>query len=116
MMEGIMFDYWILGKELSVPEEVIEIFETEARNEFPFDSMMAEIHILRVVKAYAKANPKGVKHQSPGLRVPALPWERTPPNHQPQRGCTSSVMFNPVGVDVPFTPKPRVARIRASLG
>ena len=49
-----MFDYWILGKDLSVPEEVIKNFEAEARNEFPFDGMMAEIHTLRAVKAYAK--------------------------------------------------------------
>ena len=55
-MEDIMFDYWVLGKELSVPEEIIYELEEEARNEFPYDSMLAEIHILRAVKAYAKAN------------------------------------------------------------
>ena len=55
-MEDIMFDYWVLGKELSVPEEIIQELEEEARNEFPHDGMLAEIHVLRAVKAYAKAN------------------------------------------------------------
>ena len=53
---GFMFDYWLLGKELSVPENIIQELEEEARNEFPYDGMLAEIHILRAVKAYAKAN------------------------------------------------------------
>jgi hypothetical protein len=34
------------------------------------------------------SNPKGVAHQSPGLRVFALPWESMKKNSQPQRGCT----------------------------
>ena len=55
-MEGVMFDYSSLAKEFSVPEKIIQKFEKEARNEFPFDSMMAEIHILRAVKAYARAH------------------------------------------------------------
>ena len=65
---------------------------------------------------FQKHNPKGVAYHSPGLRVPALPWGRTSPAFQPQRGCTSSVMFNPVGVDKPFSRQPSVARIRATLG
>ena len=55
-MEDVIFDYWLLGRELSVPDETIQEFEEEARNEFPFDGMLAEIHIMRAVKAYAKAN------------------------------------------------------------
>ena len=33
-------------------------------------------------------NPNGVKHQSPGLRVFALPWGNVKKETQPQRGCT----------------------------
>ena len=55
-MDAVMFDYWMLGKELSVPEEIIQGIEEETRNEFPFDSMLAELHILRAVKAYARAH------------------------------------------------------------
>ena len=55
-MKETMFDYWTLGKDLSVPKEVIKKIEAETRNEFPYDSMLAEIHILRAIKAYAKAN------------------------------------------------------------
>jgi len=67
-------------------------------------------------------NPNGVQHQSPGLRVSALPWVGMFDGHQPQRGCTSSnckhraMMCNPVGVVQSLLRKPRVARIRATLG
>ena len=57
-MEKIIFDYRSLGEELGVPIEIIENFEQEAHREFPFDAMLAEIHILRAVKAYAKANTR----------------------------------------------------------
>jgi hypothetical protein len=54
-MENLMFDYWSLGEELAVPSEVIQQFEKEAHNEFPYDNMLMEIHVLRAVKAYAKS-------------------------------------------------------------
>lgn len=57
-MENLMFDYKSLGKDLSVPADIIQFFETEARNEFPFDSMLMEIHALRAVKTYAKTNTR----------------------------------------------------------
>jgi hypothetical protein len=63
-MENIVFDYRVVGKNLSVPPKIIQNLEIEARNEFPFDSMMAEIHILRAVKAYAKANTRMVAVES----------------------------------------------------
>ena len=49
-----MFDYRSLGEELAVPTEIVQKFEQEAHNVFPFDNMLMEIHILRAVKAYAK--------------------------------------------------------------
>jgi hypothetical protein len=52
-MEDLMFDYRSLGEELAVPTEIIKQFEQEAHNEFPYDNMLMEIHILRTVKAYA---------------------------------------------------------------
>jgi len=57
-MENIMFDYRSLGEELGIPIEIIHKFEQEANTEFPFDDMLTEIHILRAVKAYAKANKR----------------------------------------------------------
>jgi len=57
-MEIFMFDYRSLGEEHDVPTEIIRKFEQEARNEFPFDDMLAEIHILRAIKAYAKATAR----------------------------------------------------------
>jgi hypothetical protein len=59
-MENIVFDYQSLGEDLAVPAEVVRKFEKEAVNEFPSDDMMMEIHILRAVKAYAKANVRMV--------------------------------------------------------
>ena len=53
-MENLMFDYRSLGEELDVPLEIIQKLEQEAHDEFPFDDMLAEIHILRAVKTYAK--------------------------------------------------------------
>ena len=54
-MENLMFDYKSLGKNLSIPADIIRKFEKEAHNEFPSDNMLMEIHILRAIKAYAKA-------------------------------------------------------------
>jgi hypothetical protein len=55
-MENLIFDYCSVGEKLAVPAEIIKKFEKEARDEFPFDNMLMEIHILRAVKAYAKSN------------------------------------------------------------
>jgi hypothetical protein len=56
IMENLMFDYRSLGEKLAVPLKVVEKIEEEARDEFPFDNMLMEIHILRAVKAYAKTS------------------------------------------------------------
>ncbi len=55
-MENLMFDYRSLGEKLAVPLEIVQKLEEEARDEFPFDDMLMEIHILRAVKAYAKTS------------------------------------------------------------
>ena len=55
-----MFDYRAIGEKLTVPTEIIQKFEQEALNEFPSDNMLMEIHILRAVKAYAKATTRVV--------------------------------------------------------
>ena len=53
-MEDLMFDYHSLGKSLEIPIEIVQNFEKDARNEFPFDNMLMEIHILRAIKSYAR--------------------------------------------------------------
>ncbi|MDR3173328.1 MAG: hypothetical protein LBU19_03675 [Treponema sp.] len=53
-MENLIFDYKSLGEDLAIPVEIIKKFEKEARNEFPFDNMLMEIHVLRAMKNYAK--------------------------------------------------------------
>ena len=57
-MENLMFDYRSYGENLAIPTEIIQKFEKEAYNEFPFDNMLMEIHILRAIKAYAKTSAK----------------------------------------------------------
>jgi hypothetical protein len=57
-MENLMFDYLSLSEELSVPTEIVQQFEQEAHEEFPFDNMLKEIHILRAVKAYTKTRER----------------------------------------------------------
>ena len=53
-MENLVFDYHSFGKNLEIPMEIVQNFEKEARNEFPFDDMLMEIHVLRAIKSYAK--------------------------------------------------------------
>ena len=57
-MENLMFDYISLGENLDVPMGIVQKFEKEARNEFPFDNMLMEIHVLRAIKAYVKINTR----------------------------------------------------------
>ena len=59
-MENLMFDYRSFGENLAIPPEIVQKFEKEARNEFPFDNMLMEIHILRAIKAYAKTSLQAV--------------------------------------------------------
>jgi len=53
-MENLVFDYHSLAKKLVVPPEIMQKFEEEAHNEFPWDAMLMEIHVLRALKAYAR--------------------------------------------------------------
>jgi hypothetical protein len=55
-MENTMFDYHALGNSLDIPVEIVQKLEKEAHNEFPFDNMLMEIHVLRAIKAYAKTS------------------------------------------------------------
>ena len=57
-MGNFVFDYHSFGENLNIPIEIIQEFEEEARNEFPFDKMLMEIHVLRAVKSYAKVNTR----------------------------------------------------------
>jgi len=59
-MENLIFDYRSLSEKLSVPSEIVQQFEQEAHKEFPFDSMLMEIHILRAVKEYARITERKV--------------------------------------------------------
>ena len=62
-MENLMFDYRSLGEKLAVPPKIVQKIEEEVRNEFPFDNMLMEIHILRAVKAYAKSTYPAVEQR-----------------------------------------------------
>jgi len=53
-MMNVLFDYQTFAKELSVPVEIIQKYEKEAHDEFPYDNMLMEIHVLRALKAYVK--------------------------------------------------------------
>jgi len=53
-MDNILFDYRSFADEYSIPMEVIQKYEKEAYDEFPFDNMLMEIHALRALKAYVK--------------------------------------------------------------
>ena len=53
-MESYIFDYRYGQEEIDVPEEIIQLYEKEAYDEFPNDKMMMEIHVLRAIKAYVR--------------------------------------------------------------
>ena len=47
-----MFDYHLVAAAKGIPFDVLTTIEEEARTEFPQDSMMMELHVLRAVKTY----------------------------------------------------------------
>ena len=47
-----VFDYRSIAEARGVPYDILSAIEEEARAEFPQDSMMMELHILRAVKRY----------------------------------------------------------------
>jgi hypothetical protein len=51
----MFFDYINATKEMNVPEDVLLTLEKEARDEFPHDDMMMELHLLRAPRAYANS-------------------------------------------------------------
>jgi hypothetical protein len=51
-----LFDYKTISENLCVSSDVVSRLEAEARNEFPDDTMLRELHILRAVKAFARTN------------------------------------------------------------
>ena len=53
-MINLMFDYRSLGENLAIPKDIVQKLEEEARNEYPSDNMLMEIHVLRAIKSYAK--------------------------------------------------------------
>ena len=55
-MENFVFDYHSFGESYDIPIKIIHEFEEETRNEFPFDKMLMEIHVLRAIKSYVKVN------------------------------------------------------------
>ena len=63
-MENLIFDYRSFGESLAIPIEIVQKLEKEANNEFPFDNMLMEIHILRAIKEYAKVSAQAVAVES----------------------------------------------------
>jgi hypothetical protein len=53
-MNNSIFDYKFIGKNRNVPQAVLDRFEHEAAQEFPFDKMLMEIHILRAINHYTR--------------------------------------------------------------
>ena len=51
-----MFDYISFANSLSVGSEVVKLLEQEAKDEFPNDMMLRELHIMRALKTYSDKN------------------------------------------------------------
>ena len=52
-MNNTMFDYSQAASREKVPQVVLSQIVEEAKQEFPLDEMMQELHILRAIKSYA---------------------------------------------------------------
>lgn len=50
------FDYISFANSLSIDSGVLKHFEQEAKNEFPNDVMLRELHIMRALNAYSNKN------------------------------------------------------------
>jgi hypothetical protein len=63
-MDNFIFDYKLIGKNRHIPQVVLDRFENEAVQEFPFDKMLMEIHILRAINNYVKTQNSGQNHEN----------------------------------------------------
>ena len=51
--EARYFQYWRLAQRLELTPDLVHRLVEEARDEFPDDEMLAELHIIRALKAAA---------------------------------------------------------------
>jgi hypothetical protein len=50
----LTFDYYAAAKAGKIPAAVLRTLQSEALREFPNDPMLAELHVLRAVKAHGR--------------------------------------------------------------
>ncbi len=55
---GVVFDYRVIAKAKTIPDEVLRSIEDEVAREFPNDPMLMELHVLRAINAYDKLTCK----------------------------------------------------------
>jgi len=53
-----MFDYISFANSMRIDSAVVASFEGEAKQEFPNDDMLRELHIMRALKTYFNSNGK----------------------------------------------------------
>jgi hypothetical protein len=58
-MGTALFDYHAASVRLHIPGAIVHQYEKEAKKEFPFDPMMAELHILRALNSYSRSQKPG---------------------------------------------------------
>jgi len=51
-----MFDYVSFANSLRIDSDVVAAFEQKAKEEFPNDAMLRELHITRALKKYSNRN------------------------------------------------------------
>jgi len=49
MEKPVFFDYMRIAQELDIPETQVEAIEQEVKEEFPGDTMLYELHVLRAL-------------------------------------------------------------------
>lgn len=58
MNETGFFDYKSIAREMNIPEAVLKEIEEEVRHEFPQDTMLFELHMLRAVKNFGRESKR----------------------------------------------------------
>jgi hypothetical protein len=52
-MNDRIFDYNTAAINANMPQDVLARLIEEARQEFPFDQMMTELHVIRAINVYS---------------------------------------------------------------
>jgi hypothetical protein len=54
MGKPVFFDYVRIAHELEIPENQVKVIEDEVKEEFPRDTLLYELHVLRALHSIGR--------------------------------------------------------------